>query len=64
MSEKCNCADPVAHAKAVDSVIWMSLANAITKPEREEYWRSHADKLERKFTTGHGKHYSLFLTTP
>jgi hypothetical protein len=64
MSDKCKCQDAAGHARAVDRAIWMSLANAISQPGREEYWRAHADKLETKFTTDHGKHYSMFLTPP
>lgn len=60
-TKDCNCDDPVGHAKAVESSIFTCLMNAGSDPEREDYWRQHADLLERKFTTGHGKHYSLFL---
>lgn len=49
------------HAQAVSSAILQSLLNAAKEPEREEYWRKHADKLEKKFTTQYGKHYSDFL---
>lgn len=48
-------------ARSVESAIFQSLMNAQTDPEKEEYWRSHADKLERKFTTEMGKHYSYFI---
>lgn len=62
MSAKlCKCNDPLGHAKAVESGILQSLFNAQLQPDREDYWRHHADLLEQKFTTGHGKHYSLFL---
>lgn len=60
----CNCGDPVAHARAVEFSVFSSLCSAQREPEREEYWRTHADKLERKFTTAHGRHYSYFLTPP
>ena len=43
---------------AVESAIFQSLLNAQAQPERENFWRSHADKLESKFTTDHGMHYS------
>ncbi|QYW02016.1 hypothetical protein PQD74_gp013 [Stenotrophomonas phage Siara] len=61
MAKECKCGDPVGHAKAVESAIMNSLFNAGAFPDREAYWRSHADLLEGKFTTGHGKHYSHFL---
>lgn len=57
----CNCGDQVGHAKAVESAVFASLMNIYHQPEREDYWRNHADLLERKFTTEHGRHYSLFL---
>lgn len=59
--KECKCGEPILHARAVESAIFQSLKNAEANPERENYWRSHADLLEGKFTTGHGKHYSLFL---
>lgn len=37
------------------------LSNAFMDPEREEFWRGHADKLESKFSTAHARHYSHFL---
>lgn len=62
MSAKlCTCKDPGGHAKAVSSAILQCLFNAGLQPDREDYWRNHADLLERKYTTGHGKHYSLML---
>lgn len=60
-SKDCKCGDPVMHAKVVESGIMMSLSNALSEPDREEYWRKHADLLESKFTTQHGRHYSIFL---
>lgn len=60
-AKDCKCGDPVGHAKAVSSAIFTCLMNAGNQPEREDYWRSHSDLLEHKFTTGHGKHYSLYL---
>ncbi len=60
-ARECKCGDPISHAKAVESAIMTCLANIYENPDREDYWRSHADLLERKFTTEHGKHYSLFL---
>lgn len=48
-------------AQAGAGAIWTSLANAKIDSSREEYWRSHADKLEHKFTTEYGRHYSYFL---
>lgn len=62
MSTKpCNCGDAYGHAKAVESAIFMSLSNAGADPSREDHWRAHADKLEGKFTTAHGRHYGAFL---
>lgn len=60
MSE-CKCQDAPGHAKAVEQSIRRSLMNAMNDPTRETYWRAHADKLETKFTTAHGRHYSYFL---
>lgn len=48
-------------ALAVESAIFQSLLNAAANPEREEWWRKHADKLESKFTSEQGMHYSLAL---
>ena len=48
-------------ARAVESAVFGALMNASLELEREDYWRAHADKLERKFTTEHGRHYSYFL---
>lgn len=59
MSRECNCGDVRLHARAVESAVFQSLANAADS-EREKYWRDHADTLERKFTTAHGRHYSHF----
>lgn len=61
MSKECKCGDSQGHARAVESAILQSLQNAQVNPERESYWRSHADLLESKFTTGHGRHYSVVL---
>lgn len=60
-SKVCHCGDPLGHAKAVESAIMTALGNAQRNPAREEHWRGHADMLESKFTTGHGRHYSLVL---
>lgn len=60
-SNECKCEDELWHAKAVESSIFQSLMNIYSQPDREDYWRNHADLLERKFTTGHGKHYSLVI---
>jgi hypothetical protein len=49
------------HAFAVSGGIFYALRNAASQPEREAHWREQADKLERKFTTEHGSHYSYFL---
>lgn len=49
------------HARAVESAIMQSLRAAQAEPAREEFWRAHADKLEKKFTTEYGRHYSHFL---
>lgn len=48
-------------ARGLESAILQSLMNASVDPEREDHWRAHADKLERKFTTQHGRHYSHFI---
>ena len=53
--------DIYLHAKAVESAIMTSLANIYEQPDREDYWRAHADKLERKFTNEYGRHYSYFV---
>ena len=60
MSKECNCGDAHGHAKAVEHAVFQSLCNS-SDPSREQYWLDHADKLERKFATGHGAHYSYFL---
>lgn len=62
MAKDCKCGDERGHALAVSSAIFQSLVNAQDHPDREDYWRKHADLLEQKFTTGHGKHYSRALT--
>lgn len=49
------------HAKAVSNAIFSCLINAQNNPDDEKKWRSQADKLEQKFTTDYGKHYSYFL---
>ena len=59
MAKDCNCADPVGHAKAVESAVFQSVMNAMHNPEREAHWFAHADRLESKFITDHGQHYSL-----
>lgn len=48
-------------ARAVESAVFSSLLNAERDPDRADYWFNHADKLEGKFKTQHGKHYSEFL---
>jgi hypothetical protein len=48
-------------ASAVQSAVFQCLVNAGNDPDNEKRWRNHADLLERKFTTDHGKHYSLVL---
>lgn len=57
----CKCGDPIGHAKAVASAVFCSLMNAMNQPEKEDYWRRHADLLENKFITAHGRHYERFL---
>jgi len=57
--KECHCGDPVQHAKAAEEGIFQSLQNA--SAGNEAYWRKHADLLEQKFTTGHGRHYSHFI---
>ena len=59
MSKECKCGDAIGHALAVESAVFQSLINA-SDPKWEKYWRVHADLLEQKFTTGHGRHYSYF----
>ncbi len=54
--------DTLMLAHAVHDAIYASLLNAQANPDREEYWRAHADKLEKKFTTQHGRHYSEYLS--
>ena len=50
-------------ARALDETIYRCLLCAMSDPTRDDYWRNHADMLERKFTTKHGRHYSHFLQT-
>lgn len=50
-----------ALAYALSSTIFTCLVNAENRPEEQEKWFSQADKLERKFTTDFGKHYSYYL---
>lgn len=47
-------------ARCVEQAVFQSLQNAALDPDREDHWRAHADKLERKFTTKYGRHYSYF----
>lgn len=61
MKDECGCGNARLHALSVESAIFQSLLNAQANPEREAYWRSHADRLEKKFATEHGRHYSLFI---
>lgn len=60
-AKECNCGDERGHAKAVEAAIFQSLMNAYIDASREEYWFAHADKLERKFTTMHGRHYGYAM---
>jgi hypothetical protein len=53
--------DRKMHARAVESAIWQCLQNAWDDREKEDHWRRHADRLEHKFTTDYGRHYSYFL---
>lgn len=48
-------------ARAVAESVYQALWNALREPERDEYWREYADRMERKFTTEYGRHYSFFL---
>jgi len=48
-------------ARAVADSIFSCLLNAEREPEREGYWRAQADKLEQKFTSEHGRHYSYHV---
>lgn len=55
-------------ARATASAVFQCLMNCSLHPEREGYWRAHADHLERNFTNDFGQHYSYFTaplaTTP
>lgn len=59
--EEADARHKVKLAKAVEDAVFGSLLCAMRDQEREQYWRSHADKLERKFTTEHGEHYSRVI---
>lgn len=59
-SRTCKCGDARGHARAVESAVFQALQNACAHPEREGYWRAHADRLERKFITEHGAHMYEF----
>lgn len=48
-------------AKVTSDGIWNCLSNINFQPEREAYWRNHADMIESKFKTEFGRHYSYFL---
>lgn len=50
-----------ALALAVESSIMHCLSVAREKPEQEEHWRRHADRMEQKFSNEFGEHYSHFL---
>lgn len=47
-------------AKAVCKGVFGALLCAMNNKEDEDRWRKHADKLEHKFTTEYGRHYSYF----
>lgn len=47
-------------ARSVEDAVFQCLLNAQSQPDKEEMWRKQADKLEQKFTTQHGWHYSHF----
>lgn len=47
-------------AQCVEDCVYQSLLNAQADPSREAYWFSHADKLESKFKTEFGKHYTAY----
>ncbi len=49
-----------ALARSVAKGVFSALLNAERDTERESYWRDHAEKLERKFTTDYGQHYAHF----
>lgn len=53
--------DIVFFASAISDSVFQSLLNAFTYPERADYWFAHADKLDSKFKTQYGHHYSYFL---
>ena len=60
MTKKVTCPPEPVFARAVESAVFASLLNAERDPQRADYWRAHADKLESKFTTDYGRHYSYF----
>ena len=47
-------------AKCCESAVFQCLMNIYEQPEREDYWRYQADKLEQNFKTDFGRHYSYF----
>ena len=59
MSKDCNCGDARMHAIAVESAVFQCLLNAEASGDENSHWFLQADKLETKFKTGHGQHYSL-----
>lgn len=60
LSSYYDAAEREALARATESAVFQCLMNASTQPEREDHWRAHADRLERKFTSDFGRHYSYF----
>jgi len=60
LSSRYDAADRMVLARATESAVLRCLMNASTQPAREDYWRAHADRLERKFTGEFGRHYSYF----
>lgn len=51
-------------ARVVEHGIFECLMRAWERresPDEEWKWRAQADKLERKFTTDYGRHYSHFI---
>lgn len=54
-------AETEALARALESSILSCLMNASLDPGREDHWRGQADRMEQKFTTDFGRHYSHYI---
>jgi hypothetical protein len=48
-------------ARAVSNSVFGALVLAMNHPEREDYWRTYADRIEKKFSNQFGRHYSYFI---